>query len=43
MTRVERRPRTQLMARFRLHFTDGSWLAFLTMRRTIEQFRELIG
>ncbi|GAA3105246.1 hypothetical protein [Streptomyces echinatus] len=44
VTRVERRPRTQLMARFRLHFADGSWLAFLTMRRrTIEQFRELIG
>ena len=44
VTRVERRPRTQLMARFRLHYADGSWLAFLTMRRrTIEQFRELIG
>ncbi|MFB7511289.1 hypothetical protein [Streptomyces broussonetiae] len=44
VTRVERRPRTQLMARFRLHFADGSWLAFLTMRRrTLEQFRSLIG
>lgn len=44
VTRVERRPRTQLMARFRLHYADGSWLAFLTMRRrTIEQFRSLIG
>ncbi|MFF7357122.1 MULTISPECIES: hypothetical protein [Streptomyces] len=42
--RVERRPRTQLMARFRLHYADGSWLAFLTTRRrTIEQFRSLIG
>ncbi|GGV09981.1 hypothetical protein GCM10010260_55650 [Streptomyces filipinensis] len=42
--RVERRPRTQLMARFRVHYADGSWLAFLTMRRrTIEQFRSLIG
>ncbi|MEU2926013.1 hypothetical protein ABZ636_13355 [Streptomyces sp. NPDC007251] len=44
VTRVERRPRTQLMARFRLHFADGSWLAFLTMRRrTTEEFRSLIG
>ncbi|MGV4983196.1 hypothetical protein ACWC0C_09695 [Streptomyces sp. NPDC001709] len=44
VTRVERRPRTQLMARFRVHYADGSWLAFLTMRRrTIEQFRSLIG
>jgi hypothetical protein len=44
VARVERRPRTQLMARFRLHYADGSWLAFLTMRRrTIEQFRSLIG
>jgi hypothetical protein len=44
VTRIERRPRTQLMACFPLHFADGSWLAFLTMRRrTIEQFRELIG
>ncbi|MEV5878304.1 hypothetical protein AB0L75_29585 [Streptomyces sp. NPDC052101] len=44
VVRVERRPRTQLMARFRLHFSDGSWLAFLTMRRrTIEQFHSLIG
>ncbi|MGY4962509.1 hypothetical protein [Streptomyces sp. 900105245] len=25
VTRVERRPRTELMARFRLHFADGSW------------------
>ncbi|MEU8031871.1 hypothetical protein [Streptomyces sp. NPDC049099] len=44
VTRVERRPRTQLMARFRLHYADSSWLAFLTMRRrTIDQFRSLIG
>ncbi|MFC9926356.1 hypothetical protein [Streptomyces sp. NPDC127190] len=44
VTRVERRPRLQLMARFRLHCADGSWIAFLTMRRrTIEQFRSLIG
>ncbi|MEU6819006.1 hypothetical protein ABZ921_00155 [Streptomyces atriruber] len=36
---VERRPRLQLMARFRLHYADGSWLAFLTARRrTIEAF-----
>ncbi|MEU8589010.1 hypothetical protein AB0C59_18710 [Streptomyces sp. NPDC048664] len=42
--RVERRPRLQLMARFRLHFVDGSWLAFLTFRRrTIETFQGAIG
>ncbi|WP_432037808.1 hypothetical protein [Streptomyces cucumeris] len=42
--RVERRPRLQLMARFRLHYADGSWLAFLTMRRrTIETFKDVIG
>ncbi|MEU6991005.1 hypothetical protein ABZ953_10170 [Streptomyces sp. NPDC046465] len=36
---VERRPRLQLMARFRVHYADGSWLAFLTARRrTIEAF-----
>ncbi|MYW43025.1 hypothetical protein [Streptomyces sp. SID161] len=44
VTRVERRPRTQAMARFRLHYADGSWLAFLTMRRrTIDGFRTHIG
>ena len=44
VTRVERRPRTQLMARFRLHYADGSWLAFLTMRRrTIDEFHSLLG
>ncbi|MET9384605.1 hypothetical protein ABZY09_26955 [Streptomyces sp. NPDC002928] len=42
--RVERRPRLQLMARFRLHYADGSWLAFLTTRRrTIETFQQHIG
>jgi hypothetical protein len=36
---VERRPRLQLMARFRVHYADGTWLAFLTARRrTIEAF-----
>lgn len=44
VARVERRPRLQLMARFRVHYSDGSWLAFLTMRRrTIEEFRGLLG
>ncbi len=44
VARVERRPRLQLMARFRVHYADGSWLAFLTMRRrNIEQFRALLG
>ena len=31
--RVERRPRLQIMARLRLHFSDGSSLALMTMRR----------
>ena len=44
VARVERRPRLQLMARFRLHYADGSWLAFLTLhRRTIEGFQSLVG
>ncbi|MFD4632444.1 hypothetical protein ACFVYR_29815 [Streptomyces sp. NPDC058284] len=39
VARVERRPRLQLMARFRLHYADGTWLAFFTARRrTIEAF-----
>jgi hypothetical protein len=39
VTRVERRPRLQIMARFRVHYADGTWLAFLTARRrTIEAF-----
>lgn len=41
---VERRPRLQLMARFRVHYTDGTWLAFLTARRrTIEAFATALG
>ncbi|MDF3300408.1 hypothetical protein [Streptomyces tropicalis] len=44
VARVERRPRLQLMARFRVHYCDGSWLAFLTMRRrTAEQFGAWLG
>jgi hypothetical protein len=44
VARVERRPRLQLMARFRLHYADGSWLAFYTMRRrTIEEFQARLG
>jgi hypothetical protein len=30
---VERRPRLQVMAKFRLHFQDGSSVSLLTMRR----------
>ncbi len=30
---VERRPRLQVMAKFRLHFEDGSSVSVLTMRR----------
>jgi hypothetical protein len=41
---VERRPRLQLMARFRLHFEDGSWAAFLTFRaRSVRRLAELLG
>ncbi|MBE8477071.1 hypothetical protein [Streptomyces justiciae] len=44
VVRVERRPRLQLPARFRLHYADGSWLAFMTARRgTVEGFQALIG
>ncbi|MFF9816663.1 hypothetical protein [Streptomyces sp. NPDC014006] len=44
VVRVERRPRLQLMARFRVHYSDGSWLAFLTMRRRwIESLRGVLG
>ncbi|MFF1695563.1 hypothetical protein ACFVXC_18310 [Streptomyces sp. NPDC058257] len=39
VAQVESRPRLQLMARFRVHYADGTWLAFLTARRrTIEAF-----
>lgn len=39
VAQVERRPRLQLLARFRVHYADGTWLAFLTARRrTIEAF-----
>jgi len=38
---VERRPRLQIMARFRLHFTDGSSVALLTTRgRTIDSLAD---
>jgi hypothetical protein len=41
---VERRPRTQLMARFRLHFADGSSAAVLvTRRRAIDALTEALG
>ncbi|GAA1923205.1 hypothetical protein [Streptantibioticus ferralitis] len=44
VARVERRPRLQLMARFRVHYADGSWLAFMTFRRrNIEAFRAVLG
>ncbi|MFD7706740.1 hypothetical protein ACFV6E_10585 [Streptomyces sp. NPDC059785] len=44
VARVERRPRLQAMARFRVHYADGSWLAFLTARRrTIEAFGTHLG
>ncbi|MFE6050539.1 hypothetical protein ACFQ6N_07290 [Kitasatospora sp. NPDC056446] len=42
--RVERRPRLQAMARFRLHFADGSAVALLTMRRrTVEALADHLG
>ncbi|MEU1625291.1 hypothetical protein ABZ746_08140 [Streptomyces sp. NPDC020096] len=44
VTRIERRPRLQLMARFRVHYADGSWLAFMTFRRqSIEGLRAVLG
>ncbi|MEU1145215.1 hypothetical protein ACFYO9_06880 [Streptomyces sp. NPDC005863] len=44
VARVERRRRLQLMARFRVHYADGSWLAFFTARRrTIEAFGAVLN
>ncbi|MEU8922364.1 hypothetical protein AB0D10_15720 [Kitasatospora sp. NPDC048545] len=44
VTRVERRPRLQAMARFRLHFADGSAVSALTLRRrTIEALADQLG
>jgi hypothetical protein len=41
---VERRPRLQLLARFRLHFTDGSSVAIMTPhRRDIEALAVSLG
>lgn len=41
---VERRPRLQLLARFRLHFTDGSSVAVMTpRRRNIESLAASLG
>ena len=41
---VERRPRLQVMAKFRIHFTDGSSASVLTMRRgTIESLSSVLG
>lgn len=42
--RVERRPRLQAMARFRLHFADGSAVSLYTARRrTIEALADHLG
>ncbi len=44
VARVERRPRAQLLARFRLHFADGSTAAFMTPKRaSIEHLADLLG
>lgn len=44
VARVERRPRRQMLARFRLHFADGSSTAFLTPRRaTVDRLADLLG
>jgi len=41
---VERRRRSQLMAKFRLHFADGSSVSIMTMRRgTIESLADHLG
>jgi len=42
--RVERKRRYQLMAKFVLHFTDGSAVTFMTMRRaTIDRLSSALG
>ncbi|MFJ7907375.1 hypothetical protein [Kitasatospora sp. NPDC096204] len=42
--RVERRPRLQAMARFRLHFADGSAVSLYTARRrTVEALADHLG
>jgi hypothetical protein len=41
---VERRPRLQVMAKFRLHFEDGSSVSILTMRRrSIDSLTGVLG
>jgi hypothetical protein len=41
---VERRPRLQVMAKFRLHFEDGSSVSVLTMRRrSIDSLARALG
>ena len=41
---VERRPRLQVMAKFRLHFEDGSSVSVLTMRRqSIDSLASVLG
>ena len=41
---IERRRRLQLLARFRLHFTDGSSAAFMTpFRASIQRLSDAIG
>jgi hypothetical protein len=41
---VERRPRLQVMAKFRMHFEDGSSVSMLTMRRrSIDSLAGVLG
>jgi hypothetical protein len=41
---IERRPRLQVMAKFRMHFVDGSSASLLTMRRrTIDALASVLG
>ena len=41
---IERRPRLQLLAKFRLHFIDGSSVSAMTVRRhTIDAFAQVLG
>jgi hypothetical protein len=41
---VERRPRLQVMAKFRLHFEDGSSVSILTMRRrSVDSVANVLG
>ncbi len=44
VTGIERRPRLQLLAKFRMHFIDGSSVSAMTLRRrTIDSLAQVLG